>query len=283
MKEQEKLKILKEKRNKINEVYSETNEPVEFSQLTFRDKIYLGALLRTALSEDMEKIIPLNEIEIDLAPTSKYEYRIIKYLIDKRLIVVNPNSKIEAFVDTNEEEKIKFPYFYYIYEVIYNVNIGSEDNKKFILSSIMNPAELKDSDKEEALDIWKEIALQECLQYFKYEMENVRFDFNVGDKTIATFVDLLKSFSVSQIYGIIYKSVANATKYYQESSISRLQAANSVIGGCQRYAERAKLNNWELSRYSRIKDLPQSIISEIFFNRILGIGDLGFNNMPTEL
>lgn len=281
--EERKVRILQEKREKIKKVYDLNIVPVNYSELNFREKVFLGALLRTSLSEDMEVILPLNDAERELAPTIGYIKEILSYLIGRGIISVDSNSSIDAFLDSNEEKDIEFPNVYYITMVKYRINIVGDEDIKNILSKIINPKSFSDADKEDALNIWKEIALEECIEYFEYQMKSVRFDFNIGEKTIAIFKDLLENFSVSQIYGIIYKSVANATKYYQESSVSKKQAANSVIGGCQRYAERAMINNWELAKYSRIKELPQSMISEFLFDRVIGVGSLGFNMPPSEL
>lgn len=281
--EERKVRILQEKREKIKKVYDLNIVPVNYSELNFREKVFLGALLRTSLSEDMEVILPLNDAERELAPTIGYIKEILSYLIGRGVVSVDSNSSIDAFLDSNEEKDIEFPNVYYITMVKYRINIVGDEDIKNILSKIINPKSFSDADKEDALNIWKEIALEECIEYFEYQMKSVRFDFNIGEKTIAIFKDLLENFFVSQIYGIIYKSVANATKYYQESSVSKKQAANSVIGGCQRYAERAMINNWELAKYSRIKELPQSMISEFFFDRVIGVGSLGFNMPPSEL
>ena len=281
--EERKVRILQEKREKIKKVYDLNIVPVNYSELNFREKVFLGALLRTSLSEDMEVILPLNDAERELAPTIGYIKEILSYLIGRGVVSVDSNSSIDAFLDSNEEKDIEFPNVYYITMVKYRINIVGDEDIKNILSKIINPKSFSDADKEDALNIWKEIALEECIEYFEYQMKSVRFDFNIGEKTIAIFKDLLENFSVSQIYGIIYKSVANATKYYQESSVSKKQAANSVIGGCQRYAERAMINNWELAKYSRIKELPQSMTSEFFFDRVIGVGSLGFNMPPSEL
>lgn len=281
--EERKVRILQEKREKIKKVYDLNIVPVNYSELNFREKVFLGALLRTSLSEDMEVILPLNDAERELAPTIGYIKEILSYLIGRGVISVDSNSSIYAFLDSNEEKDIEFPNVYYITMVKYRINIVGDEEIKNILSKIINPKSFSDADKEDALNIWKEIALEECIEYFEYQMKSVRFDFNIGEKTIAIFKDLLENFSVSQIYGIIYKSVANATKYYQESSVSKKQAANSVIGGCQRYAERTMINNWELAKYSKIKELPQSMISEFFFDRVIGVGSLGFNMPPSEL
>ena len=281
--EERKVRILQEKREKIKKVYDLNIVPVNYSELNFREKVFLGALLRTSLSEDMEVILPLNDAERELAPTIGYIKEILSYLMGRGVISVDSNSSIDAFLDSNEEKDIEFPNVYYITMVKYRINIVGDEEIKNILSKIINPKSFSDADKEDALNIWKEIALEECIEYFEYQMKSVRFDFNIGEKTIAIFKDLLENFSVSQIYGIIYKSVANATKYYQESSVSKKQAANSVIGGCQRYAERTMINNWELAKYSKIKELPQSMISEFFFDRVIGVGSLGFNMPPSEL
>lgn len=281
--EERKVRILQEKREKIKKVYDLNIVPVNYSELNFREKVFLGALLRTSLSEDMEVILPLNDAERELAPTIGYIKEILSYLIGRGVVSVDSNSSIDAFLDSNEEKDIEFPNVYYITMVKYRINIVGDEEIKNILSKIINPKSFSDADKEDALNIWKEIALEECIEYFEYQMKSVRFYFNIGEKTIAIFKDLLENFSVSQIYGIIYKSVANATKYYQESSVSKKQAANSVIGGCQRYAERTMINNWELAKYSRIKELPQSMISEFFFDRVIGVGSLGFNMPPSEL
>ena len=54
-----------------------------------------------------------------------------------------------------------------------------------------------------------------------------------------------------------------------------------VISSCEGQGERAIANNWNLTNYSRVKDLPQSQISKIFFDSILQISYLGFSEKPT--
>lgn len=63
--------------------------------------------------------------------------------------------------------------------------------------------------------------------------------------------------------------------------MAKNHAANTTISACERYAERAKINGWDLKGYRRIKDLPQSALSLFFFNRVLEIGDMGFTIPPT--
>ena len=165
--EERKVRILQEKREKIKKVYDLNIVPVNYSELNFREKVFLGALLRTSLSEDMEVILPLNDAERELAPTIGYIKEILSYLIGRGVVSVDSNSSIDAFLDSNEEKDIEFPNVYYITMVKYRINIVGDEDIKNILSKIINPKSFSDADKEDALNIWKEIALEECIEYFR--------------------------------------------------------------------------------------------------------------------
>lgn len=68
-------------------------------------------------------------------------------------------------------------------------------------------------------------------------------------RTYVFVSELLHYFSVSQIYGIIYYSVANSTQRYQSREITILHAQNSVITSCENYGQRALAQGWQLSHY----------------------------------
>ncbi|MGR5880031.1 hypothetical protein ACT7DO_19065 [Bacillus pacificus] len=91
------------------------------------------------------------------------------------------------------------------------------------------------------------------------------------------FEHLLEHFSVSQIYGIIYRAVANSTQRYQAGEVTRIHAQNSVITSCEGHGQRAIAQGWKLSYYSRIKDLPESYISQVLYTSVMQIAELGFS------
>lgn len=276
--EEKRLRIIKQ-REQINNRYSIGRfEPVNIDKLNFREKVYLGTLLRCCLSEDFSIINSINSVDGVLAPTEELKREIVTTLSHKNIIIVHPNSPIEAFT---ESDNSPFPNVYYIYDVNYYLNLEFSGDKYKAINDLMNPSDINNTNSEEAFNIWKEIALAECLEYLDYQMKKVKFDFTPGKKTVIAFNDLLDNFSVSQIYGIIYRSISNATRYYQESTVNKKKAANSVVGGCQRYAEQALVNNWDINKFKRNYDLPQTKISEFFFYRVIKIGDLGFDFPPT--
>ncbi|WP_042274409.1 hypothetical protein [Faecalimicrobium dakarense] len=276
LKEEKERKDL-EKRKLIELVYCNvSHKPINIDSLEFEDKVYLGSLLRFALSEDMSNILPLESMEGSLAP-GEIKYDIIRYLYSKNIITVHPMSSLSAFKEGED-----FPNTFYINLVNYHLNIKYDVDKSCTINEILNSKMLKEEIQINlAYNMWKQIALQECLEYLDYQMKKVGFSFNPGEKTNVVFNDLLDNFSVSQIYGIIYKSITNATRYYQENKITKKQAANSVITRCQGFGERAFIEQWQISKYSRLKDLPQSCLSEFLFNKVLKIGSKGFDEIPS--
>jgi hypothetical protein len=273
-------KLQVQKQNFIEKyVIDDEDDRVDFNSLTFEEKIYLGALLREGISEDYNYIKPLEQFINPLAPTNDMRSEILNLLIDKNIIIIHPSTDSE-FIEIIDYENGK--YRYYPFKVKWLINIERDDlNKVHLIDSIINPTQLLQENFEEAFIIWKKIALNECLQYFEHSINNILgIEYNIGTKTINVFNDLLNNYSVSQIYGIIYKSTNSALRFQAERGCSRQHSANTIIGSAQSYAERAKINNWEILKYSRIKECGESALSKFLFERVVKIGYSGFNDCP---
>ncbi len=257
--------------------YSKPQIPVEFDALSFENKVFLGTLCRALLKENLYEIIPYRDSNVVLAPSLELCKRIYDSLLHTQAISVSPDSPLDAFVTDSDV----FPQKFYKNAVEYYLNLAFPENKDTLFFDILEPKYFREENAEEAMLLWKQIAVDECIEYLLRELKAVNFDFNPGDKTHKTFDIILNDFSVAQIYYIIGKAVRDATKLYLEKRMSKKHAANTVISICASYAERVKLNGWEIPCYKRVRDLPQSELSAFFFNRVLGIGDKGFNTVPS--
>lgn len=272
----EKLRELQaKKRILIKETYCSTNRSyLAIDTITYEHKVYLGAICRMLLDENMTFVSSYERKTVpnELTPNIEWTVEIYKELYKANILSVHPDSALDAFIDDDS-----FPRIFDVLKVSYFVNVSEKD-----LVTILNGefGEIDDYNVENGLKLWKRIALNECIQYLMYQLNKIHFNFSAGDKTISTFESILENYSVSQIYGIIWRAVADAAKKYQEGNITKKQAANTTIGACQRYAERAALNSWKLTEYSRIKDLPESELATFLYNKILKIGELGFTCVP---
>lgn len=284
--EQEKQKkLLEKKKATLAQVYDKSNWKLKLeSDLTLEDKLYLAAILRSSLSENIMYVESLIEKKDLIAPTGEFEIEIIKTLTGREILVPHVLSDIDAFDIEYGEVEDDYHISYRIYKVRYRINIEPHDSdySAMIKRLIYPDLSTEVGFKEFCYEKWKRIALDECLQYLLYQMNKVGYSFNPGDKTIRVFEQLLEHFSVSQIYGIIYRSVANSTQRYQAREITKIYAQNSVITSCENHGQRAIAQGWKLSHYSRIKDLPETYCSLVLFTSIMKIAELGFLEKPTQ-
>ncbi|MFP3810436.1 MULTISPECIES: hypothetical protein [Bacillus] len=278
-------RLLVKKRQLICDYYEEdTWVKISEKDLSLEDRLYLAVILRGALSEDTSYIEPLENIMGKIAPTSEYEREIIKTLTGRNILVPSLKSKLNDFeIEFISEGEEQYKISYYIYKVHYRLNVApKEDNYDAMIKRLMYPLlDNEEGFKDFSYGIWRQVALNECLQYLLYQMDKVGYTFNPGEKTIKVFEELLEHFSVSQIYSIIYRSVANSTQRYQAREITKIHAQNSVITSCESYGQRAIAQGWKLTHYARLRDLPETYISNVLFTSIMQIAELGFSEKPT--
>lgn len=265
--------------------YIELNTPTEINEdeLSPLDRFYLAALLRIALDESVQFIKPLNKFLKKLAPTEDFQHSIVNHLIESNLLVLyskNIDLKLFdlVFDNKNNLQEVSANYF----NVCLKINVRPvDDNYERLFKELMYP-DSKYFDNDFCFKMWKQIAASECVQYLVQRMNRVGYNFSPGLKTFNLIDFLLENFSVSQVFGIIYRAVAFSTAQYQAGKINIFQAKNMVIGTCQRHGETAISNNWKLTSYRRDYELPQTSVSEVLFNAIMKISVLGFSEVPTK-
>lgn len=249
--------------------------------LTQEDRLYLAAILRAGLSEDLTIIEPLNKIERKVAPTNNLLIEMYRALLHKNIIIVSVTSKLDDFF-INENSEGEYDVQYDITKVKYQLNIVPEDGfeDKMIRRLTYPEPELFDNDF--CYEMWRKVGLAEAEEYLLYEMKKVGYDFNPGAKTHQVLERLLDHYSVGQVYGFIYRGVSFSTRKYQEGNITRRHAQNMVITSCEKCGERALAENWKIVNYSRRAEVKQTVISEVLFDSIMRISTLGFTEVPTS-
>lgn len=258
--------------------YKKVNE-INFKHLALTDKIYLGAVLREGLSEDYSYIKPIRKFINPLAPTNYFDNEITGRLLNIYAVAIHPRSNTK-FIEIVDYDNGSFRYN--PYKVKWLLNLKCEElDKSIIVESLLNPQDLDYSQYDEALRLWKKIALSESIEYFKYYVNKfLDVDYKIGYKTEAVLCELTNYFSVAQIYGIINKAVMEAVKLRAREEVSRKRAVSTITGYVERIGERAKLKNRDLKKHKRVKACPESALSKFFFERIIKIGYEGFSEVP---
>lgn len=129
-------------------------------------------------------------------------------------------------------------------------------------------------------DVWFEIALSECLEFYMHQSDMRKLLTSNHSAIERLLRSLLKDFSVSQCYQIIYAGAQQAADFLVLNQWERQQASHYMIRACQRRGDRARIEGWVLKGFPRDFNLPQSCISRVFFDHFLRIGERGFTQCP---
>jgi RNase P subunit RPR2 len=249
--------------------------PILIESLNARQALFLLSLLKFAINEKMTEI---NEYESNrlnfLSPTIEFDLKILNELFDAKIIRVSYLSNLETI--TLKENN----YSFYISKVKWLIPF---DDKIFQLSSFYNALEARiksqgfiETHFEEISSLCQEVSKIECLAYLDRTLAQNGLTYSYGEKTHAAIANALENFSVAQVYNFIWRAAKDATGFYQQHRVSKDHAAKTVVGSIERQAERALANQWEIKPFTRYSQYPQSLLSRILFNQMLGTNDGGF-------
>jgi hypothetical protein len=123
---------------------------------------------------------------------------------------------------------------------------------------------------------WLSLALAECREFYDYCLNERNLHVR-GDQAITDMLkNILRDFSVGQCYRIIWSGARNASDYLARNARNRIHAGNYMVGACQRWADTARTEGYEVKPFRRNFDLPRSMMSYVLFDVILKIGERGF-------
>ena len=268
----------------LDEYRTEKEYSIDVSELDIQMKLYLSALLQASFSEDLKDIKPLSLSSLKLTPITsnkEHETKIISFLKQNRLIIFSPNTSLDSVII--EENKIVH---YNPLDATYRLNISKDEldiNTEALLYFEDEDEDMEKIDNELLLALWLEIGLYECLEYLYVRLDEYNLPSQqIGDKTISAIKEALNHFSISQVFYFIWKATKDSAAYYQKERITKKHAVNIVAGDISRTMEKAIAQNWDISKYGRAYKYPQSIVSEVFFDRVLKIGDKGFDSVAKD-
>jgi hypothetical protein len=263
----------------IVDTFSNTNVcDISPREISLELAVYLISMIRKCGDEDLTWLRPVREEEELLSPTGEFDCRILDALYKNRLIDIHPSSPVEA-VDFSDGQIKTFN----LTSVAWRLSLGRSDAeiREFVseLESIIANRDWPGSWEDNWIPLWKDIALQECVQYLLHNMAERGFQFNPGKKTKLVFEQMLEYYSVSQGYSFIWRAAKDAADFLVRKQVSRKHAANTVITGVQRSMERARDNEWDVKHFGRNFECPRSNISHVLFSSVLRMGDSGFTDV----
>lgn len=253
----------------------------DVANLELREAVYLSALIRQSLSEDLATVAPYASGPPMLAPTGDYIEEIVEGLKDKSLLAVDPESRIEAFLFDSE---LTTADSYYPAKVgwLFLPGLDLADKRQFMLDlTAAIDGDWPDEWETDLPRLWRDIVKAEAFEYFLLMLEQRRYRLDsIGDKTHATFDFLIEKFPPSKMFNLIWQAVRDTTDYNVKNGIPNHHGKNNFVGAIQRKAEKYIAHGWDLKDSRRDFNCPQTWVSSAFFDTFMKVGERGFTSLP---
>lgn len=277
----DRLRIEAIKRNVLHRNYGGRCWNGDFATLTLRDAVYLSALIRQSLSEDLATVAPYSPGPPMLAPTNDFKGKIVQHLQGKSLLAIDPDSSIDAFEFSAE---LTTAHSYYPAKVgwLFLPGLDVAEKRQFMLNlTTAIDGDWPDAWESDLPRLWRDIIKAEAFEYFFHMLQQRGYQLNnIGEKTHAVFDFLIERFPLSKMCNLIWQAVRDVTDYNVKNAIPTYQAKNNFVGAIQRKAEKYTAQGWDLRDSRRDFDCPQTCISSTFFDTFVKVGERGFTSLP---
>lgn len=257
-------------------------ERIEIDQLSLKEVVILFALIRHSGNESLTAFNPVESNKFQpLSPMFYFDRNLIQRLKEIDIMTLSHDTSASAFYF--EEEQL---HAYNPLAAIWQLASPYDRHLSGLLQQLeqrlLDPSLLQ-SACDDLSTLILEVSLMECFAYLIYLLDKYQLPFRLGEKSKNIFLNMLTTHSVAQIYRFIWFACRDSAAYYMRGGISKLRAANAVVGNLERQYERAIANSWTIEPFNRIHLFPQSALSQVLFNLILQSDDGGFTKNRAEM
>lgn len=252
--------------------WAKVSTKLDANSLSAAEAISLICLIRCGGWRSEDEIGALETTGTPFLPSnSSLKMKLIQSLLNKGLIAPFDNSDPKLFIKINDEiwwhpDKVNWQLL---------LNDGISDIEQ-LEATISNGIDWPESWRQEGYLLWKNLAKAECREYWDYCVAQRKLP-TVSETSLSRlFENLLQDFTVSQCYQLIWSSAAEAIDFKARKNIASMHAANYMLGTCQRRADRARAEQWDIKGYKRNFALPRSQLSYVLHDVFYRHGDAGF-------
>lgn len=251
---------------------SSQNAQIEPQHLNAETAVSLLSLVRCGGWLNDSTIGAIARSQVSFAPMeSTFTQYLLRILIEKGLIAPSPKSPLAAFSFTHENE------LQWEKETVYWTLLIPKAPEFIKTLEILAASDSWPENWQDGThSLWKMLAMAECLEYSAYAVARRNLPMPGRTALNALFENLLRDFSVSQCYQLIWTAAGRAVDYMVRERIRPQHASNAFIGNCQRYADRARAESWRIKGFQRNFDLPRSQLSYVLHDVFLRHSELGF-------
>lgn len=246
--------------------------PKPLHEMSLEVAIGLLAAIRVGGDEGLSCLVPVRRFTQSLSPGGKDDIAILSSLYGAGALLPSAESPGSAFEWSNGELKaFTTSAVMWVWPAGDGTTLtDAHDELEWYLA---DRARWPDHWDAELRELSRKVAVDECVEYLIVSLDDHKLHFKPGAKTASIIHHLLHDFSIGQVHNMSWRAARDSAAYSVRAGVARAQAANSALGSMQRFGEAALANRWEVKAFRPDRRCPQSMISQILFQKALRIGD----------
>lgn len=216
----------------------------------------------------------------DISPTKAFDEEILDRLKARGLIAVSPQSAPGAF-EFYEDTIVGYDTEKVLWQLL--PDVPAEGRPSFI-REVEERLERREHKtwRDEWPQLWKKIAGAECVQFLIYTLGRYDFSYDPDGQATDLFDSLVDNYSLAQVF----KHIDKATKDFAD--FARRQRwpmrAGRAVEQVRSNVEFYRSKGWEIFAFHYRPASPaRSVISNIFFDSVLGVGADYFFKAPKDV
>ncbi|AEF98466.1 hypothetical protein [Methylomonas methanica] len=248
---------------------------IQPDNLTLEQAVALLSLLRcpgVAYADVIAVSAAFSMATVPFAPKGNYGHTLIQKLGQAKLLSVLNSAAPDNFSVFGNELRIETPF-----PIFWNISRTSRTNLIHGIEQRVAQGEWPRHWPEQLPDLVRVLAFAEIKEFYDYCAKQRGLPASAPRSTSMMLNNLIQDYSVAQCYRMIYAGAKAAADFLVRASCAPQHAANYMIGACQRWVDRARAENWEVTPFHRHHELPRSMISHVLYDDFLKRGDDGFN------
>lgn len=276
-KKEKKNNIEEKKREDIrkrDEYLNSLNTNVDFGSLSLKEYIYVGALLNGGFTDAFRTMPAIRNLILPLSPTYNFSCEIMCDLYKRSIIVPYSKEDPQVIYPLGQRAGLDHIGIRWTLTLVHQF-----DDFDIIVNNLLSPSLNKVYHRNELYRLWIKLSAEECFQFLKYKI-NTTFSYDIphNSSVIQSFSKLLEHNSTSQIFYMINHATNNALIDFNKEKYTSHVAANTIISRLVEFLR----NPIETQYFPWPKELPRSLLSSYFYNKVLAIGENGFTSIPSE-
>ncbi len=270
--EQEHQQAIIEGLNRYRSEQEDAIPPLE--ELGLIDKLLLMTIVESLGSDNLKITLSLTDnLQRSLSPLYTMDERILEHLFKANILLLNPLDSLDyANITESGEININLDYSQVTFDFAYDArditSLRIKVKEQKIINDLINNFAFKD---------WCEsIQIAECIRYLIERSRINGLAPPLGDKMMSLLQATLTTYSVAELYSLIWMAVESASSYSNKPNITNKHASNSIYTILQSNTDKVSNGIWKRRIFNRDNDLPQSAIAKVFFDDVFKKYDCGF-------